>query len=215
MNASEDVKKLPIAAEQGLASCHTCGKLSEVALEHCPLCGSALHLRKPNGLTRMWACLWAAMAFYVPAMTLPVMSVSGMGGGQDSTILSGVVLFWEMGSYPVAIIIFTASVLVPLIKVISLIWLGLAASGRVSPSPQALSKTYLIVEILGRWSMVDVFVVAILACLVRLGNVMTIVPGPAALSFSAVVILTMFSAMAFDPRLLWDRYREGVKELQN
>jgi paraquat-inducible protein A len=85
----------------------------------------------------------------------------------------------------------------------------------VSPSPQALSKTYLIVEILGRWSMVDVFVVAILACLVRLGNVMTIVPGPAALSFSAVVILTMFSAMAFDPRLLWDRYREGVKELQN
>ncbi len=204
MNASQHS---PSAAEQGLASCHTCGKVSPVSLVHCPRCHAHLHLRKPHSLSRTWAFLWAAIAFYIPAMTLPVMQVSGIGGTEDSTILSGVVIFWNMGSYAVAIIIFTASVLVPLVKVISLIWLGLAASGKLKTSPKALSKTYVIVEVLGRWSMVDVFVVAILACLVRLGNIMTIVPGPAALSFSAVVILTMFSAMSFDPRILWDQQR--------
>ena len=198
---------MPVAAEQNLASCHICGKVSDVALDGCPRCGSALHLRKPNSLMRTWAFLWAAVAFYIPAMWLPVMNVTGISGDENSTILSGVILFWEMGSYPVAIIIFSASVLIPLIKVLSLIWLGLAASGKVKPAPQSLSKTYHIVEMLGRWSMVDVFVVAILACLVRLGSIMTIVPGPAALSFSAVVILTMLSASAFDPRLLWDSHR--------
>ena len=207
-----NAQDVPTAAEQNLASCHICGKVSEVALGSCPRCGSALHLRKPQSLTRTWAFLWAAIAFYVPAMGLPVMQVSGLGGAENSTILSGVILFWKMGSYPVAVIIFTASVLIPLIKVFSLIWLGLAASGKVNPAPQSLSKTYHIVEMLGRWSMVDVFVVAILACLVRLGSIMTIVPGPAALSFSAVVILTMFSAASFDPRLLWDAQRAKARE---
>lgn len=203
---------MPVAAEQNLASCHICGKVSDVALVSCPRCDAALHLRKPNSLMRTWAFLWAAIAFYIPAMWLPVMNVTGISGDQNSTILSGVILFWKMGSYPVAIIIFSASVLIPLIKVLSLIWLGLAASGKVKPAPQSLSKTYRIVEMLGRWSMVDVFVVAILACLVRLGSIMTIVPGPAALSFSAVVILTMLSASAFDPRLLWDSYRRLQSE---
>jgi len=201
-------KSIPIASEQGLALCHICGKVSPVSLGGCPRCGSVLHLRKPNSLARTWALLAAAIAFYVPAMTLPVMTVSGIGGGEDSTILSGVILFWKMGSYAVAVIIFTASVLVPLLKVCALTWLGLAASGKIKTSPKALSATYHITEIVGRWSMVDVFVVAILACLVRLGAVMVITPGPAALSFSAVVVLTMFSAMSFDPRLLWDRQRQ-------
>ncbi len=200
--------KIPIAAELGLASCHTCGKVSQVSLGKCPRCGSALHLRKPDSLARTWALLFASAAFYVPAMALPVMTVSGIGGGEKSTILSGVILFWKLGSYAVAIIIFTASVLVPILKVCALTWLSLAAAGKIKFSPKALSTMYHITEIIGRWSMVDVFVVAILACLVRLGAVMTITPGPAALSFSAVVVLTMFSAMSFDPRLLWDRQRQ-------
>lgn len=195
------------AAEQGLASCHTCGRLSPAELGHCPRCDTPLHLRKPKSLTRTWALLLAAVLFYVPAMSLPVMNVSGIGGGEDSTILSGVVTFWEMGSYPVAIIIFTASVLIPILKILALGWLCLAAGGKLGGSAKALAVTYHITELVGRWSMVDVFVVAILACLVRLGSVMTITPGPAALSFAAVVILTMFSAMAFDPRLLWDQRR--------
>lgn len=197
------------AADLGLASCHCCGKLSAVRLGRCPRCATPLHLRKPHSLARTWALLAAAAAFYVPAMALPVMRVSGIGGGEDSTIMSGVVTFWQTGSYPVAIIIFTASVLIPILKVVALVWLCLAASGRASGSPRSLALTYHVTELVGRWSMVDVFVVAILACLVRLGSVMTITPGPAALSFAAVVILTMFSAMSFDPRLLWDQRRRA------
>lgn len=198
------------AADHGLASCHVCGKLSDVRLGDCPRCGAGLHLRKPGGLTRTVALLLAAAVFYIPAMALPVMNVSGIGGAEDSTILSGVVTFWNSGSYPVAIIIFTASVLIPLLKVVALVWLCLAARGLVGGSLRGLAVTYHITELLGRWSMVDVFVVAILVCLVRLGSLMTITPGPAALSFAAVVILTMFAAMSFDPRLLWDHRRSGA-----
>lgn len=201
------------AADEGLASCHHCGKLSPLALGRCPRCDGRLHLRKPNSLNVTMALLLAAIAFYVPAMTLPVMRVEGLGtaaaGGEaDSTILSGVITFWKMGSYPVAIIIFTASVLIPILKILALSWLCLAALGRASGPPHATALTYHVTELLGRWSMVDVFVVAILSCLVRLGALMTITPGPAALSFALVVILTMFSAMSFDPRLLWDRRRD-------
>jgi paraquat-inducible protein A len=197
-----------IAAEQGLAACHSCGKLSPVDLVRCPRCGSGLHLRKPDSLARTLSLLLAAIVFYVPAMTLPVMEVSGLGGGENSTILSGVITFWRMGSYPVAIIILTASVLIPLLKIAALLWLCLAALGKVGGALRHLAVTYHLTELVGRWSMVDVFVVAILACLVRLGNLMTITPGPAAISFAMVVILTMFSAMSFDPRLLWDKRRE-------
>lgn len=196
------------AADHGLASCQTCGRLGPAAEKRCRRCGARLHLRKPDSLARTLAFLIAAVALYVPAMSLPVMRVSGLGGGEDSTIMSGVITFWEMGSYPVAIIIFTASVLIPLLKVSALVWLCLAATGKVGGDGHKLALTYHITEILGRWSMVDVFVVAILACLVRLGTLMTISPGPAALSFAAVVILTMFSAMSFDPRLIWDRKRQ-------
>jgi len=201
------------AADEGLASCLTCGKLSPVAAGRCPRCHSRLHLRRPHSLPRTVALLLGAIAFYVPAMTLPVMRVDGLaastagGSSGDSTILSGVVTFWNSGSYLVAAIIFTASVLIPVLKIVALVWLCLAARGVVSAPAHATSLTYHVTELLGRWSMVDVFVVAILACLVRLGALMTINPGPAALSFALVVILTMFSAMSFDPRLLWDRRR--------
>ncbi|TLD72397.1 paraquat-inducible membrane protein A [Phragmitibacter flavus] len=196
------------AASQGLASCHVCGKVSPVTVGHCPRCDTPLHLRKPQSLERTWAFLIAAVILYIPANTMPIMTVQGIGGAEKNTILSGVVRFWEMKSYPVAIVIFTASVLIPLLKVIALVWLCLAARGRSQTAPRSLSRLYHITELLGRWSMVDVFVVAILVCLVQLGAIMTITPGPAALCFSAVVILTMFSAMSFDPRLIWDRHHE-------
>lgn len=202
---------LPLpAAAQHLASCHVCQKVSPICLERCPRCGTALHLRKPKSLERTWALLGASAALYVPANLMPIMTVSGLGGGEANTILSGVVAFWQMQAYPVAIVIFTASVLIPILKVAALIWLCLAASGRVWASPKALSRVYHITELLGRWSMVDVFVVAILVCLVRFGTFMTITPGPAALCFSGVVILTMFAAMSFDPRLIWDRHRADL-----
>lgn len=198
---------VPTAASQGIASCHMCGRTSPVALERCPRCGTELHLRKPHSLERTWAFLIAAMVLYIPANFFPIMSTSGIRGAQSNTILSGVATFWELKAYPVAIVIFTASVLIPLLKVVSLIWLCLAASGRVTASPRNMSRIYHVTELLGRWSMVDVFVVAVLACLVRFGALMTITPGPAALSFAGVVILTMLSAMSFDPRLIWDQHR--------
>jgi paraquat-inducible protein A len=199
------------AVDLGLASCHTCGKVSPVQAGNCPRCHSSLHLRKPNSLNRTWSLLIASAALYVPAMALPIMNVQGLGSGAagatggGSTIISGVIAFWRSGSYPVAIIIFTASVVIPILKVAALVWLCLAASGKAPSSPKNHSKLYQLTELLGRWSMVDVFVVAILVTLVQLGALMTIKPGPAALSFAAVVILTMLAAMSFDPRLLWDR----------
>lgn len=195
------------AADEGLAGCHTCGLLSPVDEKYCPRCHSHLLIRKPHSLARTVALLIASVIFYVPAMTLPVMTVQGIGGTEASTLMSGVITFWEMGSYPVSIIIFTASILIPILKIAALAWLCFAANGNCGGSQRVLSTAYHITEIVGRWSMVDIFVVAILACLVQLGTLMTITPGPAAISFAAVVILTMLAAMSFDPRLLWDRLR--------
>lgn len=225
-NPTNPTDDLPPTAESlGFASCHTCGKVTELdqppgvdtATDHppiqvrCPRCGTALHFRKPRSLQRTWALLIAAALLYIPANLLPIMEVASIKGRQSSTILSGVITFWHMRAYPVAVIIFTASVLIPLLKVAALVWLCLAAQGKAGASPKALSRVYHITELLGRWSMVDVFVVAVLICLVRLGALMTITPGPAAAAFSGVVILTMFAAMTFDPRLIWDRHRLALR----
>jgi len=200
----------PTGVSQGMASCTVCRKVSPIDVGTCPRCGSPLHLRRPHSLARTWSLLFSAAALYVPANVLPIMTVTGLQGLQKNTILSGVVTFWKMGAYPVAVVIFVASVLIPILKVLALIWLCLAADGRTTASPRALSRIYHVTELLGRWSMVDVFVVAILACLVRMGALMTITPGPAALSFCGMVILTMLAAMSFDPRLIWDAHRAGL-----
>ena len=196
---------LPRAARVGLAGCHTCGKVSRVALEDCPRCGTHLHLRKPNSIQRTIALMVAAVALYIPANVLPVMTVVELGDVTENTIFIGMRTFWLQGAYPIAIVIFAASILIPLLKIIALPWLCLAATGKTRPSPSMLGKIYWFTELLGRWSMVDIFVVGILVALVQLGNYMTITPGPGALAFAGVVVLTMFAAMSFEPRLLWDR----------
>lgn len=196
---------LPRAAAQGLAGCHTCGKVAPVAMGKCPRCGSRLHLRKPDSIHRTVALMLAAAALYIPANVLPIMTIVELGNVDETTIIAGMVTFWKSGAYPIAIVIFTASILIPLLKIVALTWLCLAASGKLNPSPGMLAKIYWFTELLGRWSMVDIFVVGILVALVQLGNYMTITVGPGALAFAAVVVLTMFAAMSFDPRLLWDR----------
>ena len=199
---------LPRAANLGLAGCHTCGKVSPVTLGHCPRCGSHLHLRKPNSIQRTVALMVAATALYIPANILPIMTVVELGDVTENTIISGMMTFWRQGAYPIAIVIFTASIVIPLLKIVALTWLCLAASGKLHPSPEMLGKIYWFTELLGRWSMVDIFVVGILVALVQLGNYMTITPGPGALAFAGVVVLTMLAAMSFEPRLLWDRLEE-------
>ncbi len=151
------------------------------------------------------ALMLAAAALYIPANFLPIMTVVELGIVTENTIITGMLTFWRQQAYPIAIVIFVASILIPLLKIVALSWLCLAASGRLNPSPGMLGKIYWFTELLGRWSMVDIFVVGILVALVQLGNYMTITAGPGALAFAGVVVLTMFAAMSFEPRLLWDR----------
>ena len=194
---------IPTAAERGLALCHACGNVAPVDQHRCPRCHASLHLRKRDSLMRTWALMISAALLYLPANLLPVLDVeSSVKGTQKSTIISGVIQFWQEGDYPVAMIIFTASVLIPILKVVSLVWLCLATGH--GNRPVGTTRLYRITEFIGRWSMVDVFVVAILVGVVQLGAVMTIRPGAGALAFAGVVILTMLAAMSFDPRLIWD-----------
>jgi paraquat-inducible protein A len=195
------------AAAQGLARCHSCNRVEPVESEHCPVCEARLHLRKPASLERTVALTTAAALLYLPANLLPVLRIqSSLKGEQSNTILSGVIQFWQDGDYPVALIIFVASVVIPLVKVLAIVALCLAVrSGR---SPVTMTRLYRLTETIGRWSMVDVFVVAILVGVVQLGAVMRIEPGGGAFAFAGVVVLTMMAAHSFDPRLIWDRAAE-------
>jgi paraquat-inducible protein A len=200
--------RYPRAIDHGLAGCHTCGKVSPVAVEKCPRCGTHLHLRKPASIQNTVALMTAAAALYIPSHVLPIMTVVELGDVTHNTIIGGMIRFWKTGAYPIALVIFAASILIPLLKIVALTWLCAAATGRVNPSPEMLGKIYWFTELLGRWSMVDIFVVGILVSLVQLGNYMSITPGPGALAFAGVVMLTMFAAMSFEPRMLWDRLEE-------
>lgn len=196
-------------AALGLAACHTCGKVSPVDLGRCPRCGCKLHLRKPASIQGTVAFMLAAAALFIPSHILPVLITSELGVVTHSTIIAGMLTFWRSGAYPIAIVIFTASILIPLLKIAALTWLCMAASGRVHPSPERLGKVYWITELLGRWSMIDIFVVGILVSVLQLGNYMSVLPGPGALAFGGVVVITMVAAMRFEPRLLWDQLDES------
>ena len=205
------------AAQAGLIGCHVCTQLSPAnVLAHgqarCPRCGAPLHARKPQSIQRTWALLIAALILYIPANVYPIMRVVSLGQAQSDTILSGVIHLWEVGMYPLAIVVFVASVFVPMVKLMVLLYLLLSVQLGWRRGLRERTVLYRFTEAIGRWSMVDVFVVALLAALVHLGQVATIIPGPAALAFAAVVVLTMFAAMAFDPRLMWDALdREHAK----
>jgi len=197
--------RFPRALDRGLAACHTCGKVAPAADGTCPRCGCRIHQRKPDSIARTIALMTAAAVLYIPSMTLPVMTLQELGEVEPTTIVQGMMDFWRSGDYPIALVIFSASILIPLLKMVALVWLCAAATGRVEPSPRMLAKVYWLTELLGRWSMIDIFVVGILVAMVQLGTYMTVTPGPGALAFGSVVILTMFAATSFDPRLLWDR----------
>lgn len=190
------------AARAGLALCHACGLVSPVEQRRCPRCTASLHLRNRETLQRTIALTVAALILYFPANMLPILTVESFYGRQQSTIIGGVIDFWRDGDYPIAIIIFAASVMIPVLKLISITILCFAAqAGRW---PHAMTRLYRVTEFIGRWSMVDVFVVAILVGVVQLGSVISIYPGAAAISFAGVVVLTMVAAETFDQRLIWD-----------
>jgi paraquat-inducible protein A len=163
-----------------------------------------LHERRPDSLSRAWACLLAAMAFYIPANILPVMYTNMLGRGSNSTISTGIVEFWKAGSYGIALVIFIASIAVPCAKFLTLGLLLATAKRRTAWARRERALLYRLVELVGYWSMLDVLVVAIVAGLVKFKALADIEPRLGILFFGGVVILTMLAAMQFDPRLTWD-----------
>jgi paraquat-inducible protein A len=202
---------LPSPAAAALLSCHACDQVVQArargryARLKCPRCGAALHRRKPNSLTRTWALVAAACILYVPANLLPVMTVISFGRGHPDTILSGVETLIAAGMWPVALLVFFASITVPVVKLTGLSFLLISVHRRSAWRPRDRTLLYRIIESVGRWSMVDIFMISILVALVNLEAIATIEPGAGAIAFAAVVIITMVASMSFDPRLIWDR----------
>jgi paraquat-inducible protein A len=170
----------------------------------CPRCGAALHSRKPDSIARTWALVIAALVFYVPANVLPITKVTSLGVVQLDTILSGVIYFIHSGMWPIALVIFIASIFVPLLKLLILMLLLVSVQRGIRWRPKDRTRLYRITEAIGRWSMVDIFVVTILVALVHLGALANIEAQAGAAFFAAVVVITIIAAMSFDPRLIWD-----------
>lgn len=198
----------PTAIAAGLARCKHCGLLSALPPGQeegfCPRCGHELVYRNKESIQRTWALIIAAAICYLPANILPVMtSVTFMGSHAD-TIIGGVILLYTSGSWHLALIVLIASVMIPVAKLIALGYLLITVQRRSTKSNRERMKLYRLVEFIGRWSMLDVFVIAFVVALVQLKPLMAAEPRPGIVFFAAVVILTMIAAQSFDPRLIWD-----------
>ena len=199
------------AAARGLYVCRDCATLARAGSgsECCPRCGAELRFRKPYSLSRTWAFLIAALVLYVPANMLPVMHTEWLSGAQDDTILTGVAYLWNTGSWPLALVVFVASVGVPLLKLVTLSALAVSVQLRSKWKPRVRARLYRVLELIGRWSMLDIYVTAILVALVQAKTLAKIDAAPGALAFAGVVVLTMAATMSFDPRLIWDARSYG------
>jgi paraquat-inducible protein A len=194
----------PVPAQA--VGCETC-TLVVVPAEHgagCPRCGSALHSRKPDSLHRTWALVIGAAVCYVPANLYPVLTVMQLGAGEPSTILGGVRELVTSGMYPLAALVFFASIAVPMLKMVGLTAMLISVQTGHTRWLRDRTRLYYIIRWIGRWSMIDIFMEALLGALVQFGGVVTIEPGIGAVAFCAVVILTIFAAETFDPRIMWD-----------
>ena len=208
--ASRAALQAPRQTPARLIGCRCCGLVvGAVAGARCPRCDSRLRARKPDSLDRTWALLAAAAVLYIPANTLPVMTVISFGSGQPNTILSGVQELAARGMWPLAILVFFASITVPLLKLVGLSAMLLSVHRGARGRLRDRTRLYRVLVAIGRWSMIDIFMLSILVGLVRMGVLASVRPGLGAVSFCAVVILTMLAAMAFDPRLMWDAAGRG------
>lgn len=189
---------------QGLKVCSCCTALVPVDEKYCSRCKTRVHQRIPHSVQKTVALLVTAAILYIPANTLVMMETVSLGESIHSTIISGIILMWLEGSYPVAIVVLLASVVIPVAKIVVMFWLAYLTTLPLSERSRHGTWIYPVVDWIGRWSMVDVLVVAILAALVRFDAMVGVYPGAATFVFAAVVIITMFAAISFDPRLLWD-----------
>ena len=196
------------AARQGFLLCEGCFQLNHAnpaaGVPACARCGAELHARKPDSIAHTWAYLIAAYILYIPANVLPIIESGKLFQSQTDTIWSGVVYLWRTGSPFLAAIVFTASMVIPVAKLLSLTWLLIEAQSRSTRNPMRRARLYRATHYIGRWSMVDIYVGATLVGLVQLKAFASIVPGPGSVFFGAVVVLTMLASESFDPRLTWD-----------
>lgn len=203
------------AMEQGLQRCEGCGLLSRPAPGEaegrCPRCDEPVEFRKRKSLERAWAFVIAAAICYVPANLLPVLSTTTATGSETDTILQGVVLLWSPTGWPLALIVLFASIMIPSAKILALVYLLVTIQRGSIQSGEQRTRLYRLVELIGRWSMVDVFVDAFTASLVQLQPLMSVEPGPGLFFFAAVVVLTMAAVECFDPRLIWDASSREVR----
>ncbi len=205
------------AQQIGAISCHVCHFLAmpdDLVIDgsSCPRCRSQIISRKKNSAARTWALLIAAAIFYVPANIFPIMTVVSFGRKNHDTIISGIFYLMESGQWVIAVVVLFASIFVPVFKIAALTFLTFSIQIKTRWRPKERAFLYRIIETIGRWSMIDVFMISILIALVKLKALATVEAGPGALAFAAVVILTMFAAMTFDPRLIWDQAEDTVHE---
>lgn len=207
----------PTAMQTGLQSCESCSLLSRPpAGSHggrCPRCGGAVEFRKAGSIQRTWALLLAAAVCYVPANLLPVLTTTTAAGSESDTIMQGVVLLWSPTGWPLSLIVLFASIMIPSAKILALGYLLITVQRGVVANAAQRVRLYRTVELIGRWSMVDVFVDAFTVSLVQLQPLMSVQPGPGLLFFAAVVVLTMLAVESFDPRLIWDTAERHVEEV--
>ncbi|MGE5650857.1 paraquat-inducible protein A [Noviherbaspirillum sp. UKPF54] len=196
------------ATLRGLVTCQACGLLCRCRGTPdtlcCPRCRARLHARKPNSVSRTWAFVIAAYILYIPANTLPILETRSLFDVHSNTIMSGVILFWNSGSWFVAALIFFASIVVPLTKLIALTLLLVSVQRRMDWQPRQRTRLYRLVDAIGRWSMLDIYVAALSVALVQVESFASMRAGLGAAAFGAVVVLTMLAAHSFDPRLIWD-----------
>ena len=205
------------AREQGLQGCEVCTLVSrptpggEAGL--CPRCGEELAFRKAASFQRTWAFLIAAAVCYIPANVLPVLTTTTATGSDSDTILQGVVLLWSPTGWPLSLIVLFASIMIPSAKIFTLAYLLITTQHGSAKNNEQRIRMYRMVDFVGRWSMVDVFVDTFTAALIQLQPLMSVAPAPGLLFFAAVVVFTMLAVESFDPRLIWDT--AGPKEVQH
>jgi len=196
------------ATAEGLLVCRSCAQLHRPCGPEgenaCARCGEILYWRKPESLARSWVFLVLAALLYIPSNTLPVIETNTIISSTSNTILGGVRSLWEDGDYLIAVVIFIASIVIPGVKLAGMAFLLSTVQSRWTWRPRTRARLFRLVEIIGRWSMTDIYVGAALVALVQFNAIAQVSAGPAALPFAAVVIFTMMSAISFDPRLIWD-----------
>jgi paraquat-inducible protein A len=201
------------AARAGLASCESCHLVLQPAgadeSGFCPRCGEEIESRRFGSIEKTWAFTCAAAICYIPANLLPVMNTTTPSGSEGDTILGGVAFLYSSGSWPLALVVLIASVMIPLGKLVSLAYLLISVQRGSPKSGRERTRLYRMVVFIGRWSMLDVFVDTFTVALVQLQPLMSVAPGAGVLFFAAVVVLTMLAAEAFDPRLIWDSAPPG------